>query len=71
LPISRWLGEVLKKKKRECHGKTGNLHAKDWHDEALQIVQRTMEDYWNQEAEESNSAGRIPTSSQVSNQAST
>jgi hypothetical protein len=26
-----------------------------------------MEDYWNQQVEESNSTGRIPTSSQVSN----
>jgi hypothetical protein len=61
--ISRWLGRVLKKKK--CEAST--LHAKDWHNKALQIAQRTMKDYWNQEAEESNSVGRIPTSSQVSN----
>ncbi len=49
----------------QSSGDTGNLNAKDWYDEALQIVQQTMEDYWNQQVEESNSAGRIPTSSQV------
>src|ERR1700679_1044678 len=49
----------------EC--KAGNLNAKDWHDEALQVVQQTMKNYWNQQVEESNSVGRIPTFSQVSN----
>ncbi|KAG1906584.1 uncharacterized protein F5891DRAFT_941921, partial [Suillus fuscotomentosus] len=24
----------------------GNLNAKDWHDEALKVVETTMEDYW-------------------------
>ena len=58
-----WGGAEEEKMER----KAGNLNAKDWHDKALQIVQRTMEEYWNQQAEESNSAGKIPTSSQVNN----
>jgi len=45
----------------------GNLNAKDWYDEALQIVQQVMEEYWDQQVEESNSAGKIPTATQVSN----
>ena len=30
--------------KRECEA--GNPNAKDWHDEARRIVERTMEEYW-------------------------
>ena len=58
-----WGGAEEEKAEREA----GNLNAKDWHDEALQVVQRTMEEYWNQEVEESNSASGIPTASQVGN----
>ncbi len=58
-----WRGAEEEKTKHEA----GNLDAKDWHNEALQIVQQTMEEYWNQQVEESNSTGRIPTASQVSN----
>lgn len=31
--------------KIECEA--GNLDTKDWHDIALQVVQQTMEEYWN------------------------
>ena len=24
----------------------GNLHVKDWHDEALKVVEKTMAEYW-------------------------
>jgi hypothetical protein len=58
-----WGGAEEEKTEREA----GNLDAKDWHDEALQMVQQTMEEYWNQQVEESNNTGRIPTASQVSN----
>ena len=27
---------------------TGNQNAMNWHDEALQIVERTMQEYWNE-----------------------
>ena len=26
----------------------GNANAKDWHDEALKMVQKTVEEYWNE-----------------------
>jgi hypothetical protein len=29
----------------------GNADAKDWHDEALKIVKRTMEEYWHKQQE--------------------
>ncbi len=54
-----------KEEKREC--KAGNLDAKDWHDEALQIVQQTMEEYRNQQVKDGNDAGKIPTARQVGN----
>lgn len=58
-----WGGAEEEKKEHEA----GNLDAKDWHDEALQVIQRTMEEYWNQQVEESESTSKIPTSSQVNN----
>ncbi|KAG2354330.1 hypothetical protein BDR07DRAFT_1192107, partial [Suillus spraguei] len=31
---------------QECECVAGNLNAKDWHDEALKVVETTMEAYW-------------------------
>lgn len=37
--------------------RAGNPNAKDWHDEALKILEHTMEDYWNDSEEPSNQRG--------------
>ena len=37
-----WGGRKEQERKRTA----GNLNAKDWHDEALKVVETTMEDYW-------------------------
>ena len=37
-----WGGAEEQKKEHEA----GNLNAKDWHDEARQILEATLEDYW-------------------------
>ncbi|KAG2359517.1 hypothetical protein BDR07DRAFT_1180583, partial [Suillus spraguei] len=33
-------------KEQECKHVAGNLNAKDWHDEALKVVETTMKAYW-------------------------
>ena len=58
-----WGGAEEEKREHEA----GNLDAKDWHDEALQIVQQTMEEYRNQQVKDGNDAGKIPTARQVGN----
>jgi len=30
--------------RKECEG--GNPNAKDWHDDATQVIEKTMEEYW-------------------------
>lgn len=37
-----WGGQEEKEKEHAA----GNLNAKDWYDEALQVVEKTMEAYW-------------------------
>ena len=37
-----WGGAEEQRKEREA----GNPNAKDWHDEATKVVEKTMEDYW-------------------------
>ncbi|KIJ59097.1 hypothetical protein HYDPIDRAFT_101305 [Hydnomerulius pinastri MD-312] len=34
-----------KEQRKECEA--GNANTKDWHNEALKVVERTMEEYWN------------------------
>lgn len=41
-----WGGPEELQRDREA----GNTYAKDWHDEALKIVERMMQDYWDEEA---------------------
>jgi hypothetical protein len=38
-----WGGPEEQAKERAA----GNRNAKDWHDEALRVVEKTMEEYWN------------------------
>ena len=42
-----WGGPEEQRRDREA----GNMDAKDWYDEALKIVERTMEEYWQPEPE--------------------
>ena len=48
-----WGGPAEQRRDREA----GNPDAKDWHDEALKIVEKTMEEYW--QPPESNAESKI------------
>ena len=37
-----WGGAEEQKREQEA----GNQHAKNWHDEAIKVVEKTMEEYW-------------------------
>ena len=38
-----WGGADEQRKEIEA----GNMNAKDWHDEAMKMVEKTVEEYWN------------------------
>lgn len=53
----QWGGAEEQAKEREA----GNMNAVNWQDEAMRIVERTMQDYW-EEAEEDAADGKAPVS---------